>query len=362
MSRIQKGNTLRVSSPGRVCLFGEHQDYLHLPVIPCAISLRIGIEGKRLPDPVLSVDLPDIAKKDEIRLDRECTYVTERDYVRSVVNVLRREGMTFSGGAECIVRGEIPINAGTSSSSALVVSWVYFLSMLSDQHPKLSPEEIARLAYTAEVLEFHEPGGMMDQYAAALGGVLWMGFHPRLQIGRLSPPLKTFVLGDSLESKDTKSVLARVKNRVQDVISKLTADSPGFSIHTADLQEAAIAGAALPDEDLWLLTGTIRNRNLTERARVLLSMQTLDEKKLGELMNEHQAVLRDILGISTPKIDRMISAALDAGAPGAKINGSGGGGCMFAFAPTDPEKIAAAIEHAGGKAYIVHVDQGTDAG
>ena len=29
-----------------MCLFGEHQDYLHLPVVPCAISLRVTIEGR----------------------------------------------------------------------------------------------------------------------------------------------------------------------------------------------------------------------------------------------------------------------------------------------------------------------------
>jgi galactokinase len=55
----------------------------------------------------------------------------------------------------------------------------------------------------------------------------------------------------------------------------------------------------------------------------------------------------------------MIEAALEAGALGAKINGSGGGGCMFAYAPKDPEKVVAAIEKEGGKAYIITVDKGT---
>ncbi|MHA1586217.1 MAG: galactokinase family protein, partial [Candidatus Heimdallarchaeota archaeon] len=31
---------LSYSAPGRVCLFGEHQDYLKLTVIPAAINLR----------------------------------------------------------------------------------------------------------------------------------------------------------------------------------------------------------------------------------------------------------------------------------------------------------------------------------
>ena len=55
----------------------------------------------------------------------------------------------------------------------------------------------------------------------------------------------------------------------------------------------------------------------------------------------------------------MLDAALDAGALGGKINGSGGGGCMFAYAPNNPEAIAKAIENMGGKSYIVRGDRGT---
>ena len=34
---------MEISTPGRICLFGEHQDYLGLPVLAMAISLRINI-------------------------------------------------------------------------------------------------------------------------------------------------------------------------------------------------------------------------------------------------------------------------------------------------------------------------------
>ena len=44
---------------------------------------------------------------------------------------------------------------------------------------------------------------------------------------------------------------------------------------------------------------------------------------------------------------------------GGKINGSGGGGCMFAYAPNNSEAIAEAIKKAGGKSYIVQADEGT---
>ena len=55
----------------------------------------------------------------------------------------------------------------------------------------------------------------------------------------------------------------------------------------------------------------------------------------------------------------MIEAALEHGALGAKINGSGGGGCMFAYAPRNAEHVAEAIERVGGKSYIVSIDSGT---
>ena len=36
---------LRVSSPGRMCLLGEHQDYFGLAIIAAAIDLRITFAG-----------------------------------------------------------------------------------------------------------------------------------------------------------------------------------------------------------------------------------------------------------------------------------------------------------------------------
>jgi galactokinase len=342
-----------------VCLFGEHQDYLRLPVVPCAISLRIAIEGKRRHDALVHLALPDVGAEISFSLAETLAYRQERDYFRSAANVLRRAGFTFAAGFDCTVRGEIPINAGTSSSSALVVTWVNFLAQMSDQQQQLSPEECARLAHAAEVLEFHEPGGMMDHFAAACGGVLALTFHPALQIEKLSPSLQPFVLGDSGEPKDTKGILARVKQQVLDIVAQLAERHPDFSLHTVALEELDRYTAKLNHSERTLLWGTLRNRDLTQEALALLRHPEVDDLMLGELLTEQQVVLRDILKISTLKIDRMMAAALRAGAYGGKINGSGGGGCMFVYAPENPQEVAQAITAAGGKAYIVHVDAGT---
>jgi len=93
----------------------------------------------------------------------------------------------------------------------------------------------------------------------------------------------------------------------------------------------------------------------------LLELEKTEQnhKKIGELLSDHHAVLRDVLNVSTPKIEAMLEAAMDAGALGGKINGSGGGGCMVAYVPENPQQIAEAIQKAGGKAYIIYPDEGT---
>ena len=63
--------------------------------------------------------------------------------------------------------------------------------------------------------------------------------------------------------------------------------------------------------------------------------------------------------MSTPKIESILNVALEAGAMGGKISGSGGGGCMFAYAPENSNEVAEAIEKVGGEAYVVTSDKGT---
>jgi mevalonate kinase len=75
-----------------------------------------------------------------------------------------------------------------------------------------------------------------------------------------------------------------------------------------------------------------------------------DWKQLGRLFNLNQLVLEKI-GVSTPDTDRLIYAALDAGAYGAKISGSGGGGIVIALvSPETKQAVADAIAAAGGTA------------
>ena len=349
---------LRVSAPGRICLFGEHQDYLGLSIIAAAINLRISISGKKRKDRIFKINLPDIRDAEEFSLEKELKYTKERDYLKSAVNVLKRIGISFSSGWDCLIQGSIPINSGSASSSALVVAWIKFLLETTGEERAKMAEAIAELSFLAEVAEFREPGGKMDHYSSSLGGVVSIHFNDKLKFKRLKNPLKEFVLADSLQKKDTTGMLGYIKNHVLHGVASLRKKRKSFSLKSSLIQEVEDEIEKLSPEVKRLLKGTLLTRDLTAEGEALFERDTFDHVRFGRLLSRQHKVLRDYLHISTPKIEQMIEASLKAGALGAKTNGSGGGGCIFAYAHEKAESVAKALEKLGAKVYIVRVDDG----
>ena len=149
-----------------------------------------------------------------------------------------------------------------------------------------------------------------------------------------------------------------MKDNVLAAIKILNHVDNNLNIKTLTTEKLYNYKSLITQQQFELLKANIRNRQLTQEARFLLNEDPMNHREFGKMLTAHQNELRDGLRISTPKIDRMIDAALQAGAFGAKINGSGGGGCMFAYAPDSYEKVAKAISKNGGKPYIISVDEG----
>ncbi len=350
---------LVVSSPGRVCLFGEHQDYFGLAIIAGAIDLRITISGRKRADRKIHLDLPDISEAEDMDLDAPITYSRPRDYLRSGVNVVRRAGARLDHGWDCEVRGTIPINAGTSSSSALVVAWVKFLLEAAGDVRAADPDQVAELGFLTEVAEFKEPGGKMDHYASAKGQVVAIHFGDPFRLTHLRRPLGRFVLANSLQKKDTTGMLGFIKSNVFNGLQAVRRGLPEFGLLSPVGPAERKAIDALPDPDeRRLLSGTLQTRDLTAQGEKLFLAPEFDHREFGRLLSAQHRVLRDELRISTPKIEGMMEAALKAGAYGGKINGSGGGGCLFVYAPDETERVAKALEDAGGKPYVISIGEG----
>ena len=98
---------MRISTPGRICLFGEHQDYLGLPVIAMAISLRVNLCGEKRKDKNVIIHKPDLGETESFSLD-DLNYTKPRDYFKSGIIVCQKEGLTFSIGFDWEISSKIP--------------------------------------------------------------------------------------------------------------------------------------------------------------------------------------------------------------------------------------------------------------
>jgi galactokinase len=349
---------IRSSAPGRICLFGDHQDYLGFPVIAAAIDLRINIEGSVSEGETIHLDLPDM--NDALEFDSSrITYTSPKDYLKSAVNVLKKENLYVPKSIRASIQGNVPINAGTSSSAALSVSWTSFLLKASGADSLLeTPSRVGEFAYRAEVEEFNESGGRMDQYSSAIGGIIYLDFYRKMTAHPLPQSIKEFVLGDSLQPKDTQKSLKRGRTGQEEAfrhLARLLDFKDNFHV---SYQEAEPYFGKIPEDSLPYLQAALMNHQITDNARAELSKETPDVQRIAHLMNRHQDVLRDKLKVSTTKIDHMLDMSMKAGALAGKINGSGEGGCMFAFCPGKQQEVAEAIEKAGGVPYIINIGNG----
>ncbi|MDP2060550.1 MAG: galactokinase family protein, partial [Flavobacteriaceae bacterium] len=211
MTTTTPNHTISILSPGRICLFGDHQDYLELPVIACAIDRYIRLRATPNNREVFHILMPDLEIERTINYSVDEVSADMRDYFLSVLRVLKRNGVMPNRGYDISISGNIPINAGLSSSSALVAAWVLFLHEAFGNGKTVSSEQIARQTYEAEVLEYNEPGGLMDQYTISLGNVLLIDTCQPVRVETLSNSLKGLVIGESGIPKETLGVLSELR-------------------------------------------------------------------------------------------------------------------------------------------------------
>jgi galactokinase len=251
------------------------------------------------------------------------------------------------------VYSKIPVAGGLSSSSAFVVAWIKFLNEIF--RLELDNNEIALLAYKAEVEEFNEPGGKMDHFASATGGLTHINCKT-LEIERFKP-IDGLIIANTLIKKKT---IATLQNKKEMLFNGLKLLSKYISVDLARLRLDEIEGLLqkIPKKYSKRVEGTIKIRDIVISARELLRKKFLEEERLGNLMNQHHYILREYFENSIPEIETIVSTALDLGALGCKITGSGQGGCIVIYSPSNQSKIVKAIKSKGFEAYPVQIDSG----
>lgn len=347
-------------APGRTCLFGDHQDYLGLPVIACAINRNIKLTAVQNDTQVFKLIMDDIGQVRIIDIHATFSKLEPRDYFASSLRVLRRYGCIPNVGYDITITGNIPINSGTSSSSALLLAWINFLIAAYGVDNEVTPEFISQIGYASEVLEHGEPGGMMDHFSIGIGNIVHIDTKKPFSYTTIGTELKGLITGVSGVPKETIDILGDLKGNALLAIAFLKQNFKDFDLNKTEITDLTKYCNYLPDRLIPFFEAAIKNHHYTKLALKEFQKPTLNLKKIGELMNAHHVVLRDLLKITVPRIDAMIEAALTAGAYGAKIVGSGGGGSIVVLAePGNEAPVVAAILAAGAtEAYTVTIDPG----
>ena len=124
----------------------------------------------------------------------------------------------------------------------------------------------------------------------------------------------------------------------------------------AELGVAALRDAVPADLDRLsddLLVRRARHA-ITENQRVLDTIELLRSgrhREIGPLMTASHASLRDDFEVTVPELDVAVTAALTAGAYGARMTGGGFGGCVIALVDADRvDSVADAV----AKAFAEH--------
>ncbi len=348
-----------MQAPGRICLFGEHQDYLALDIIALGMSLTMNIEGKKDPGRKdLLLELPDIKDLQTFDPRDPGDYQGPRDYLRACIKVLKKEGIEVPGGWRFRLTSTIPVNAGCGSSSVMCVIWIGALLHISGAWGKYDPEYIAFLANRAEVEEFGESGGIMDHLAASKGGLFHLECRPPFKPRHLPANIEGLVLVNPGEPKDTPEIIKEVKRLALEAIEIARKRNKDFDLRKASVGEALQAALEMEPELQAVLRAHIEDRELLKRALKELEKENPDLNEIGRALTEHHKALKQGLRISTERIDMALEKAMEMGALGGKLNGSGGGGTCFVLAPGVEDKVIKAMEEMGMEAWAVRKSPG----
>ena len=317
-------------APGRVNLIGEHTDYNDGFVLPAAIDRSIDFAGRKRTDRVVQVHSLDFSASVEFSLDdiQKDNKNPWSNYIRGVSKYLEEDGYRLSG-ADILFGGNVPREAGLSSSAAVEVGTAAFWKNLL--RLEVDPVYLVKLARKAENQFVGVPCGIMDQFISALGRENHALFLDCRDLTFRHVPLRGDVkivvcnsgVKRALAQSEYKVRLEQCRQAVAQIASA------GLAVKSLrDVQPAQLEAArGVLSEVLFRRARHV----VSENGRVLEAVRVLeagDLERFGELMNASHESLRDDYEVSSKELDILVELAWkQPGVLGARMTGAGFGGC-----------------------------------
>jgi len=343
-------------APGRVNLIGEHTDYNDGFVMPVAIDLCVWVAiAPRVDRKLLvrSINFPDTA---EVDLEAKVPHARNHwsDYVQGVAVILTRAGCRLQG-ANLLIRGDVPIGAGLSSSAAIEVATA--LALLDNSELVTDRVELAELCRSAENEFVGARVGIMDQFVsccAQAGQALFLDCRSlEYWLVPLPPNVSLVTCNTMVKHRHASGEYNTRRAQCEEGVRLLSCSLPNIrALRDVTAEELERHGHDLPE--------TIRKRCrhvILENARVSAASTALQDGDLvtfGRLMKESHRSLRGDYEVSCLELDVMVELAeKQEGVYGARMTGGGFGGCTVNLVKSDAaaqfeKSVSVAYEKATG--------------
>jgi mevalonate kinase len=277
----------KASAPGKVILFGEHFVVYGVKAILCSINKRVTVTAEKINERKISIN----SKIGNIVLDPGKSISEINSPLKPFYYLANKVIKNQNTGIQINIDSEIPLGAGLGSSSACCVAGAAAIFRLFGE---ISKEEILKHAIEAEKTIFENTSGA-DCTVCTYGGI--MEYDKKQGFKKIeNEPNFHLVIVNSNIKHSTESMVSKVKQ---------------FEIENEE------EFTKLCDQESKLVKD------------VLELLKENNTSKIGEKINQNQEYL-EIIGISNNELRKMIKMGQKSSF-GAKITGSGGGGCIFAI-------------------------------
>ena len=310
-------------APGKCILFGEHAVVFGHPAV--AVAIEQGVTVK-------------ITESSSWILDGQEFSPEKHPHISHIINEL----LKYRGNPLRIkISSDLFSAAGLGSSAALSNAFGAALSFHMNHVDDIDRIRLAKYAHSAEANAQKGRASPTDTATSSLGGcVVVSGTHV--------PGTKHIFDSELLTPEGLRewSVnIVELPHSIRD--SYLVLGFTGEGSPTGLMVEKV---AKLLREKPQKLIEMDAIANITKAGLTALSAGNLEA--LGIAMNACHERLRS-LEVSTRGLDDLVAASRPH-SYGAKLTGAGGGGCMVALA-RNPDRVAEAIEVAGGKPLITRL-------
>lgn len=302
-------------APGKIILFGEHsvvygQPAIAVPVRQVQARATITPRPRNNPGEVIIV-APEINLQDKLG-----ELPPNHPIQAAVMGVLKTLGAKRLPSCSIKISSTIPVAAGLGSGAAVSVAIIRAVAgFLGELLPN---ETVSRLAFEVEVIHHGTPSGI-DNSVVTYDAPVFFIKDQTLEVFDIGKSF-SLVIGDTGIHTPTRETVGDVRCGWE--------ANPSYYEH------------------LFTAIG-----NITRTARQ--AIEKGQPNWLGPLMDENQELL-DEIDVSSPELARLIRAAKEAGALGAKLSGGGRGGNMIALAgPTSLHNVQQAIQKAGAVKTII---------